>query len=309
MEPRIWLIGGPTASGKSALALALAEATGGELVNADSMQLYRDLRVLTARPSAEDEVRAPHHLFGVADAADAWSAGRWLRAARETLTDIAARRRAAIVVGGTGLYFRVLTEGLAPTPPVSETARQTVQARFDALGEVEFRHALAQSDPISEARIATGDRQRLVRAMTVLETSGRPLSAWRDANDAGLAPDAWRAVALTPPREALYARIDARLQAMIDAGALDEVRTLLARGLDPALPAMKSVGVRELAGFLSGETGLEAAVDAAQRQTRRYAKRQLTWIRNQTPDWPTVDATEPQAQWDALRALAPSLTP
>jgi len=285
----LWLIAGPTASGKSHLALSLADALGGEIVNADSMQLYRDLRLLTARPLPEEEARAPHHLYGVADAADGWSVGRWLAAARTALDGIVARGRPAVVVGGTGLYFHALTRGLAEIPPVPDGLRRAVQDRFDGQGEAAFRAALAALDPAAEGRIFPGDRQRLVRAMAVAEATGRPLSQWQAQTKGLLSPGDYRALVLDPPREALYARCDARFTAMVEAGVLEEVRALLARGLDPALPLMKAVGLRELGRHLAGELDLEAAMALGRQETRRYAKRQSTWFRNQTPDWPRVE--------------------
>jgi tRNA dimethylallyltransferase len=308
-EPRIWLIAGPTASGKSALALALARAIGGEVVGADSMQIYRDLRILAARPSSEEEAQAPHHLIGTVDAAEAWSVGRWLRAAKVVLAELASRGRPAIVVGGTGLYFKALTQGLAEIPPVATAARARSEAEFDRQGEAAFRATLARHDPTSAARIAPADRQRLVRAHAVLEATGRPLSAWQAATHPTVGPGVWRAVVLTPPRDLLYARCDARLEAMLAAGALDEVKALLARALDPALPATKAVGVRAFAEHLAGRASLAEALTRAQQETRRYAKRQMTWFRNQTPDWPVIDAIEPEAQWRQFLALNPSLTP
>jgi len=282
----------------------LAEEIGGEIVNADSMQLYRDLRVLTARPSAEEEARAPHHLFGVADASEGWSVGRWLEAAKAVLADL---KGAGIVVGGTGLYFKALTEGLAEIPPVPASVRTAVEAQFDTDGEAAFRETLAKADPAAAQRIAPGDRQRLVRAMAVHEASGKALSEWQ-AETSGSVAD-WQAVVLEPPRDLLYRRCDARLEAMIEQGALDEVRALMARGLNPALPAMKAVGVRELAAYLAGETTLPQALEAAQRETRRYAKRQMTWFRNQTPGWPRITAETADEQWRQFLALNPSLTP
>lgn len=302
--PAIWLIAGPTASGKSALALRLARATGGEIINADALQLYRDLRVLTARPSEDEEALAPHHLFGVADAADGWSVGRWLRAARDVLTKV---QGPAIFVGGTGLYFKALTEGLAEIPPVPKAVRESVAARFEADGEAAFRIALGEVDPQAAGRISPGDRQRLCRAMEVYEATGKPLSTWQ-AQAAGAVAD-YRPVVLEPPREALYARCDMRLLQMIQQGALDEVRALTARGLPSSLPAMKAVGVRELAAHLAGEQSMEEAIAAAQQETRRYAKRQMTWLRNQTPAWPRLTATDAGQQWRQFLALNPSLTP
>jgi tRNA dimethylallyltransferase len=309
MEPRIWLIAGPTASGKSALALRLAAAVEGEIVNADSMQLYADLRLITARPSAEDETQAPHHLFGRVDAADGWSVGRWVRAASEVLGEIAARGRPAVVVGGTGLYFRALTRGLAEIPPVPAEVRRQAEADYDAMGESAFRGRLAAYDGPATLRIAPGDRQRLVRAWEVYAATETPLSDWQSTGEPALRPGSWRAAALEPPREVLYARCDTRLAAMVEAGALDEIRALAARNLDPALPVMKAVGVRELSAYLRGETTLPTALAGAQQQTRNYAKRQTTWMRGQMADWPRLTETDAEGQWRQFLALNPALTP
>jgi tRNA dimethylallyltransferase len=285
MRPPVLLIAGPTASGKSALALRLAQALGGEIVGVDSMQIYADLRVLTARPSAADEALVPHHLVGVADGAQAWSVGRWLEAAKAVLDDLAARGKPAIVAGGTGLYFRALTNGLAMIPPVPLPARDAAEAEFNVNGEAGVRELLAQLDPEAEDRIEAGDRQRLVRALAVARHTGTPLSRWQAGTSPVLPPGSWRGVVLEPPREALYARCDARLQAMLHEGALEEVKALLDRKLSPDLPVMKAVGVRELARAVSGEVAIHVALAQAQQATRNYAKRQLTWFRNQTPDW------------------------
>jgi tRNA dimethylallyltransferase len=304
-DPRIWLIAGPTASGKSRLALALAQIVGADIVGADSVQLYADLPILTARPTREEMMRAPHHLFGIADAAESWSVGRWLDAARAALADIARWRRPAIVVGGTGLYFRALTQGLADIPPVPRSVIDRLSAEAGAAGELALRPRLARLDPEAEARISRGDRQRLLRALAVAEHTGRPLSAWQADTQPVLAREAWRAVVLEPPREALYAAADARLATMFESGAIEEVRALAARRLDPALPAMKAVGVREIIDFLEGRVSREDALERARQETRRYAKRQLTWFRNQTPDWPRlgVFGQEPAA----LEALVSTL--
>ena len=303
MGPSVWLIAGPTASGKSALALRLAEAIGGEVVNADSMQLYADLEVLTARPSPADLVRAPHHLYGVADAGDAWSVGRWLAAARMMLDAIASRGTPAVVVGGTGLYFRALTDGLADIPAVPAEVRDAVTASYEAQGEARSRAALASYDAASAARIQAGDRQRLIRAASVMAATGRPLSDWQAAAPPALAPDDHRAVVLDPARPVLYARCDARLKSMATRGALEEVAGLLARHLPAELPAMKALGVREFGRYLQGVQPLDAALAEVQLQTRRYAKRQSTWFRNQTPDWPRITASAPPDQWAALQDL------
>ena len=286
--PPVTLIAGPTASGKSALALALARDRGGEIVNADSMQLYADLRILTARPDAAETGLAPHHLFGIADAAEAWSVGRWLTAAREVLAGIAARGREAFVVGGAGLYFFALTRGLSEMPAVPAATRREAMSLFDAEGEAAFRDRLATIDPAAAARISIGDRQRLTRAFEVFLATGRSLTDWQTPAAPLLPQGAWRALILEPPRNELYARCDTRLAAMLDAGALDEVAALVARDLPPALPAMKALGVAPFAAHLRGDLTLAEALAAAQRDTRRYAKRQTTWFRNQTPDWERV---------------------
>jgi tRNA dimethylallyltransferase len=309
MSARIWLIAGPTASGKSALALRLADQTGGEIVNADALQLYADLRVLSARPNPEEEARAPHHLFGIADAADRWSVGRWLRAATQALAEIEARGRPAIVVGGTGLYFRALTQGLAEVPPIDAEANAAVQRLYDEAGEAAVRAALSQVDPLAEARISPNDRQRLTRALAVGRSTRRALSDWQARTRPTLPTEAWRGVALEPPRPVLQARCDARLLAMTQAGAIEEAAALVARGLDPNLPAMKAVGLRELAALARGEAEHGPAIAAAQAATRQYAKRQLTWLRNQTPDWPRIDAADAPNQWRQFLALFPDLTP
>ena len=292
-SPPITLLAGATASGKSALALKLARETGAELVNADSMQIYAGMPVLTAGPTGEELAQAPHHLFGVVDAANGWSVARWLEAASAALAEIAARGRPAIVVGGTGLYLKALTHGLADVPPVSETQREVSALLYAALGEPEFRDILAELDPAAETRIEVGDRQRLLRAHAVAIATGKSLTAWQTDTRPTLAEGSWKGMVLDPPRAELYDRCDARLGLMVENGALDEVAAMEARGLDPALPALKAVGYRQLAAYLRGEISLDAALDDARQETRRYAKRQMTWFRNQTPDWERVDAFAP----------------
>lgn len=284
-EPLITLLAGPTASGKSRRALEMAARTGAVIVNADSQQLYADLRVLSARPSAEEEAVAEHRLYGVADAADAWSVGRWSRAVMPALAALAAEGRPALLVGGTGLYFTALTIGLADIPDVPVEVRDAAGLAFDADGEGAFRRRLAEVDAPAEARIESGDRQRLIRAWAVARHTGRALSDWTARTRPLLEPGSWTGLVVEPQREALYARCDARVAQMVEAGALDEVRALMSRGLDPALPAMKAVGVREFAAHLAGGTTVAAAVEATRQATRNYAKRQLTWFRNQTPGW------------------------
>lgn len=281
-DPLIILVAGPTASGKSALAMSMARAMGGEIVGADSMQLYRDLPILTAAPTLADQAEIPHHLVGVADASQVWSVGRWLASAQIALADIAARDKPAIVVGGTGLCFHALTKGLADIPPVN-------RAPSEALHESDLRDDLYRLDPAAEHRIEAGDRQRLIRAHAVATQTGRSLSDWQASTTPFLPEGAWRGLVVEPERDVLYGRCDARLAAMLDDdGLLAEIAALTARNLDPVLPAMKTLGYRELAAHLRGETSLKDALAAAQGETRRYAKRQLTWFRNQTPDWVRV---------------------
>jgi tRNA dimethylallyltransferase len=304
MEPRIWLIGGPTASGKTAISLRLAREIGGEIINADSIQLYGDLRILSARPTPEEMAQAPHHLFGVAEGGEAWSVGAWRRAALPLIADIRARGASPILVGGTGLYFRSLTHGLADIPQAPPETRAEAEAQFEAMGEPAFRTRLGEIDPAAAARIAPGDRQRLVRAWEVYLAAGRPLSDLQAATLPPLAAGDWRGVVVEPPRAELYARCDARLAAMFEAGAREEVSALMARGLDPALPVMKALGVAEIAAWEAGELSCDEALAAAQQSTRRYAKRQATWFRNQTPDWPRITAADPDAQWGQFLALS-----
>ncbi len=286
--PPVILIGGATASGKSALALELARTHGGEIINADSMQIYADVRLLTARPNAEDEAAAPHHLFGVADGAEIWSVGRWLRAVQGVLADIAARGRPAIVVGGTGLYLRAITGGLADIPAIPSGIRAEADARFESLGEEGFRAALAKVDPAAATRIAVGDRQRLTRAFEVHQATGKALSWWQNEGAPAPLGTAWRGIVVEPPREELYRRCEARLTAMLEAGALEEVRALVARNLPPASPILKALGVAPFAAHLRGDITLAEALAQAQMDTRRYAKRQLTWFRNQARDWERI---------------------
>jgi tRNA dimethylallyltransferase len=286
------IVAGPTASGKSGLALAIAAEFGGTIINADSMQVYRDLAVLTARPGPEELPRAPHRLYGIIDAGESCSAGRWRALA---LAEIAAAHdagRLPILVGGTGLYFHALLHGLAAVPPVPPEVRAAARALHVQLGGAAFHARLAERDPAAAARLAPGDTQRAVRAYEVVTATGRPLAEWQRAADGpSLAAEA-AAIVLLPQRQTLYAACDARFLAMVERGAADEVRTLLARGLSPALPAMKAVGVRELAAWIEGRSEREAAVAAAQQATRHYAKRQYTWLRHRMTDLRrlTVDA-------------------
>ncbi|MGL5168223.1 MAG: tRNA (adenosine(37)-N6)-dimethylallyltransferase MiaA [Afipia sp.] len=294
------LIAGPTASGKSALALALAEVTGGIVINTDSMQVYGDLRVLTARPTPDDEARVPHRLYGYCDAAVNCSAGSWVADAAAVLVEARAANRLPIFVGGTGLYFKALTRGLSAVPPIPQEVRDDVRARMERDG-VEAMHAeLAQRDPASAEKLKPRDSARIARALEVIEATGRSLRDWHHEGLPPLLPaDQTVAIFLAPDRKELYARIDKRFTAMLDAGALDEVAALAARKLDPILPAMKAHGVPALIRHLAGEITLEEAIDIGQTDTRHYAKRQFTWFRHQLPEFEWV---APSGALDAVHA-------
>ncbi len=291
--PNAILIAGPTASGKSALALALAERRGGVVINADSMQVYRDLRIITARPTPAEEARAPHRLYGHVDAAENYSVGRWCADAQAALAEAAQAKRVPILVGGTGLYFRALTRGLAAIPPVDPDIRARLRERLAAQG-VEALHAeLSACDPVTAARLMPRDRSRILRALEVFQATGRALADWHRAGlPAILDPAQAVKIFLNPPREELKRRIEARFDAMLAAGALDEVRALDARNLPDHLPAMKAHGVPWLRRHLRGEISLDQAAAGGKMDTRRYTKRQATWFRNQMPDWIWVKPEE-----------------
>src|SRR5215468_2901725 len=283
------LIAGPTASGKSALALDLAQKAGGIVINADSMQVYRDLRIITARPTAEEEARVPHRLYGHVDAAINFSAGAWVADAAKALQEARAQNRFPIFVGGSGLYFKALTRGLSAVPPIPPEIREAVRAWLERDG-VEALHAeLTRRDQVSAERLKPRDRTRIARALEVVEATGRSLTDWhREGLPPLLLSGAFAALFLAPERDALYARIDARFDAMLEAGALAEVARLAARGLDPLLPAMKAHGVPPLMKHLKGELTLAEAATIGRADTRHYAKRQFTWFRHQLPEFEWV---------------------
>jgi tRNA dimethylallyltransferase len=294
------LIAGPTASGKSALALELAEKRGGFIINADSMQVYRDLRIITARPTPDEETRVPHRLYGHVDAAENYSVGRWFGEAAATLKDALRHRQPAIVVGGTGLYFSTLTRGIAAVPPIPPEIRRDVRGRLAAEGVVALHAELARRDPATAARLKAGDRARITRALEVVLATGRSLTEWHADNSPAHVDLAGAAkVFLMPKRDELGGRIDARFDAMIAAGALEEVRALAARDVDPNLPAMKAHGVPWLIRHLKGEITIAEAIEQSKRDTRRYTKRQATWFRNQLPQFEWV---EPQHAAAAVEA-------
>jgi tRNA dimethylallyltransferase len=292
------LIAGPTASGKSALAVALAERLGGIVINTDSMQVYRDLRIITARPGAAEEARAPHLLYGHVDAAENYSVGRFVEDAGAALSAAHAQRRVAVFVGGSGLYFKAVTRGLAAIPPVAAEIRKSVRARLESGGVAALHAELARRDPSTAAQLNPADRTRIARALEVFEATGRAISDWhRDGLPPLLDAGATVKVFLAPDRAELYRRIDARFDAMLAAGALEEVQALHARRLDPLLPAMKAHGVPWLIRHLGGEMSLAAAAEQGKRDTRHYAKRQFTWFRHQLGDWPRI---VPHAAFDEI---------
>jgi tRNA dimethylallyltransferase len=291
------LIAGPTASGKSALALELAQKTAGVVINADSMQVYRDLRVITARPRPEEEAKVPHRLYGHVDAAVNFSAGHWVAEAAGVLAEVRAQNRLPIFVGGSGLYFKALTLGLSAVPPIPPAIREGVRARLERDG-VEALHAeLVQRDRATAERLKPRDRTRIARALEVVEATGRSLTDWHREGLPPLLPSGeFSALFLAPDRDQLYARIDARYDAMLATGALEEVAALAARHLDPLLPAMKAHGVPALIEHIRGEITLAEAAAIGRANTRQYAKRQFTWFRHQLPEFEWVKP-EQAGEW------------
>ena len=288
--PGALIVAGPTCSGKSALALELAERLGGAVINADSMQVYRELHVLTARPSPADEARAPHALYGVRPAAEPGSAAWWRGAALDAMAEAAAAGRLPILCGGTGMYLAALTEGIADIPDPGADARTEARALLADEGPAALHVRLAAADPDTAATLRPSDGQRLARAWEVWRGTGQGLAAWRRAAPA-LAPWVFRMILLDPPRPALRAAIAARFDAMMEAGALEEVQALLALGLDPALPGMRAHGVPELTAYLSGTITLREAARLAELATSQYTKRQATWFRGRSPVAPSLTHT------------------
>jgi tRNA dimethylallyltransferase len=287
-RPAVALIAGPTASGKSALALRLAEIAGGEIINADASQLYRDLAIISASPSAEDMARAPHHLFGYVDGAIPASAADWAADARAAIADCHDRGVLPILAGGSGLYLRTLLDGIAPIPPIDPAIRAAVRL----LPVASAYAALVHEDPAAAARLRATDTTRVARALEVVRSTGRPLGEWHQHRSGGIADLIQLSpTILLPPREWLYARCDARFEAMLAQGAEKEVKALLERGLNAELPVMRAIGVREIAAWLAGEIDRKMMIERAQTATRRYAKRQYTWLAHQPPvAWPRVNS-------------------
>jgi tRNA dimethylallyltransferase len=280
------LIAGPTASGKSGVGLELACGLGGTVINADSMQVYRELRVLTARPSQSEEARAPHRLYGTVSAGQACSVGRWLDDAADAVAEARGKGRLPILVGGTGLYFKALTEGLAPVPDIPAEVRSYWREQAAKASREALHQDLAARDPAMAAKLKPADPQRIMRALEVIDATGISLAEWQGGNAAPLlSPSEVLPLVIAPEREPLYAAIDARFDRMIEHGAVGEVRALLDLELDPGLPAMRAHGVRELEAYLSGAVSREDAVAKAKTESRRYAKRQMTWARRFMSDW------------------------
>ncbi len=278
-------IAGPTASGKSALAIELAKSLGGEVINADALQVYADLRVLSARPSANEEAQVPHHLFGHIDSSVRYSVGAWLHDVQPVILDVLARGRVPIVTGGTGLYFKALTEGLAQVPAPNDAGKaQAAQVLSTGIGAL--RERAEQLDPAAAARVLGDDPQRLLRIVEVALGTDKPLSVWQAQTKPVIPRGYWRGLVLLPDRDALYGRINARFDGMARSGGYDEARAMAARNLDPMLPAMKAIGLRELMAIEAGAVSEADGLEAAKRETRRFAKRQYTWFRGQAPDWP-----------------------
>lgn len=275
----VLVVAGPTGSGKSRLALAVAQAFDGEVINADSMQMYRELRILTARPTAADEALVPHRLYGVLPIENPGSVGTWLPLARSAIAASRAAGRLPIVVGGTGLYLKALADGIANIPPIPADIRADAEARYLRLGGEAFRNELASLDPVASARLPAGDRQRLIRAEEVVRATGRTLADWQSRSLRPPIEPRLTTVLVLPPRARLYAAIEARFDRMMAAGALDEVAAIASN--HPALPGMKALGVRPLLSHLQHALDLPEAVRQAKRDSRRYAKRQLTWLRHQ----------------------------
>lgn len=299
--PPLALIAGPTASGKSALALALAERAGGMVINADSAQVYRDLRILTARPSPQDEARAPHLLYGMRDGALPYSAAQWATDAAAAVAAAHEAGRLPILVGGTGLYLRTLLEGIAPVPEIDPGVRAAVR---DLPVAAAFA-ALQEEDPPAAARLRASDTTRVARALEVVRSTGRPLAEWHQQRAGAIAASVTlRPLVLLPDRAWLYERCDRRFAQMMEGGGVEEAAALLTRALSPALPVMRAIGIPEIAAFLAGAITREEALADAQAATRRYAKRQYTWLRHQPPaDWPRFAAPLDCGRFDDALAL------
>ena len=297
------MIAGPTASGKSQLAIDLARRFGGAVINADSMQLYADLTVLTARPQPQEMQDIPHHLFGICDAAHRASVAEWLGLAATAIANVRSAGQLPIIVGGTGMYLQAGLRGIAPVPDVPADVHQHCIDLYRELGGAKFRDALAGYDADIAARLVDGDSQRLVRAMGVAMATDRPLSWWQQQPHKGALLGSVVTIAMMPPRPTLYDRINQRFDHMLMDGAIDEVARLMARQLDPGLPLMKALGVAPIAAFLQGDITKDDAAFIAKRDSRRYAKRQMTWIRNNFNAQITVEKKYSESLYEKIFSL------
>jgi len=282
-------IAGPTASGKSAWAVNLAKSVGGEIINADALQVYGDLRLLSARPSQIEMAEVPHHLFGHVEGRVRYSTGKWLDEVVPVIMDVLARGQVPILVGGTGLYFKALTEGLAAIPAPHPGAIKAAQKLLDTDGISALRERAKSLDPVATARVLGDDPQRLLRIMNVATGTDKPLSLWQQDTRPIIPGGFWRGAVLLPERQALYERINNRYGDMIEGGGLDEAKAVLAQSYDPNLPMMKAIGLSPLIAYLVGETDFEAALELSKRDTRRFAKRQFTWWRGQSDGWSRIE--------------------
>ncbi len=293
MKPVI-CIAGPTASGKSAWAVRLAKKHGGEIINADSMQVYADLQILSARPTSSEMAGVPHHLFGHIDGAERYSAGHWVREVMPVIADIRARGKVPVLVGGTGLYFRALTVGLAVVPPPTPGSLAAAQDLLDA-GIGTLRAEAERLDPVAAARVLGDDPQRLYRIVSVALGTEKSLSVWQAETYPLLSLDDWDGTLILPERALLYERINKRFDAMMEVGGLDEIRSVAKRALMPDLPMMKAIGLPPLLAHLRGELSLGDALMQAKRDTRRFAKRQFTWFKGQTEGWTCLQSAPANA--------------
>jgi len=287
------LIAGPTASGKSGLALAIAREFEGVVVNADASQVYNELQIISARPSQEEMEQVPHKLYGHVSGGTAYSTGAWLEDVTQVLKELEAANQRAIIVGGTGLYFQALLNGLSNIPQIDEEIRKFWRQEADRLGGHELHKVLQTKDPIMAERLNPGDRQRVTRALEVIESTGHSLSFWQQETGPALL-DLSQTVpfVLQIDREVLYHRIDERFEQMVQQGGLEEVQALLVHRFDAGLPIMRALGVPELSTYIKGDMSLDQAIDQAAQQTRRYAKRQLTWLRRNMISWNSIDAQQ-----------------
>ena len=292
-------IAGPTASGKSAWAVSLAKTVGGEIINADALQVYSDLQVLSARPTHDEIAEVPHHLFGHIKGSRRYSTGKWLDEAVPVILDVLGRGRVPILVGGTGLYFKALTEGLAAVPTPEQAAVDAAQALLDTKGIAALRAKAESLDPVAAARVLGDDPHRLLRIVNVATGTEKPLSVWQ-ADTRPIIPNGyWRGAVLLPERQVLYERINARYGDMIKNGGLDEAKSVLVKNYAPNLPMMKAIGLTPLVAHLKGETDFETALELSKRDTRRFAKRQFTWWRKTNADWSRIETQNDREKFSA----------